>query len=233
MTTKRAELLKRLDETLRKVGAQSVLMSDTVGRLVGLNSTDLECLDLLYLAGVTTAGRLASHTGLTTGAMTAVIDRLEDAGFVRRLRDPHDRRRVLVEALPGSMSHIEPLYSRLAATTARLHAGTTIAAWPWWSTICHARSTWSPSTWPGFRRSLRCNAYRPSGSHGPFAATTPPCPRQCRAESEALQAEIGAKYLLDGLLRPTSVAVTSTKDDETDVCSTTRALCDVALSGSR
>ena len=97
-------------------------MSDTVGRLVGLNSTDLECLDLLYLAGVTTAGRLASHTGLTTGAMTAVIDRLEDAGFVRRLRDPHDRRRVLVEALPGSMSHIEPLYSRLAATTARLHA---------------------------------------------------------------------------------------------------------------
>ena len=116
------DLLNRLDETLRKVGAQSVLMSDTVGRLVGLNSTDLECLDLLYLSGATTAGRLAAHTGLTTGATTAVIDRLEQAGFVRRMRDPHDRRRVLVEARPGSIRYIEPLYRRLAATTAQLNA---------------------------------------------------------------------------------------------------------------
>jgi DNA-binding MarR family transcriptional regulator len=122
MTPKRTALLKQLGETLRKVGAQSVLMSDTVGQLVGLNSTDLECLDLLYLSGATTAGRLAVHTGLTTGATTAVIDRLEQAGFVRRMRDPHDRRRVLVEARPGSLRHIEPLYRRLAATTARLNA---------------------------------------------------------------------------------------------------------------
>ena len=55
--------------------------------------------------------------------MTAVIDRLEDAGFVRRLRDPHDRRRVLVEALPGSIRVTSSRStSRLAATTARLHA---------------------------------------------------------------------------------------------------------------
>ena len=90
MTPKRTALLKQLGETLRKVGAQSVLMSDTVGRLVGLNSTDLECLDLLYLSGATTAGRLAAHTGLTTGATTAVIDRLEQAGFVRRMRTTGD-----------------------------------------------------------------------------------------------------------------------------------------------
>ena len=79
-TVARSELLRQLDEAVRKVSAQSVLMSDAVARLVGLNSTDLECLDLLYLAGPTTAGRLATHTGLTTGAMTAVIDRLERAG---------------------------------------------------------------------------------------------------------------------------------------------------------
>ena len=79
MTTRRTALLRQLDETLRKVGAQSVLLSDTVGRLVGINSTDLECLDLLYLSGPTTAGRLAEHTGLSTGAMTAVIDRLASA----------------------------------------------------------------------------------------------------------------------------------------------------------
>ena len=123
MTSRRAGLLARLDETLRKVSAQSVLMSDAVGHLVGLNSTDLECLDLLYLAGPTTAGRLAEHTGLTTGAITAVIDRLERAGFVRRLRDPRDRRRVLVTASPRSLQRIEPLYRRLAARTAALNAG--------------------------------------------------------------------------------------------------------------
>lgn len=117
----RTDLLKQLDETLRKVGAQSVLLSDTVAKLVGLNSTDLECLDLLDMAGATTAGRLAQHAGLTTGAMTAVIDRLERAGFVRRLRDPQDRRCVRVEALPRTFRQIAALYQRLAEGTARLH----------------------------------------------------------------------------------------------------------------
>ena len=117
----RSELLRQLDQTLRKVGAQSVLLSDTVAKLVGLNSTDLECLDLLYLAGATTAGRLAQHAGLTTGAMTAVIDRLERAGFVRRLRDSQDRRCVRVEALPGRIKQIATLYEQLAKATARMH----------------------------------------------------------------------------------------------------------------
>ena len=99
----RPELLKTLDETLRKVGAQSVLMSDTISKLVGANPTDLECLDLLHLSGKTTPGKLAAHTGLTTGATTAVIDRLERAGFARRLRNTEDRRSVLVEALPDRL----------------------------------------------------------------------------------------------------------------------------------
>jgi len=117
----RADLLKQLEETLRKVGAQSVLLSDTVAKIVGLNSTDLECLDLLEMAGPITAGRLAEHAGLTTGAMTAVIDRLERAGFARRLRDAEDRRCVRVEALSRNFRHIAGLYRRLAESTARLH----------------------------------------------------------------------------------------------------------------
>ena len=56
----RQQLLKALDEAGRRLGAQTVLVSDLVATRVGLNSTDLECLDLLYLAGATTAGRLAS-----------------------------------------------------------------------------------------------------------------------------------------------------------------------------
>jgi DNA-binding MarR family transcriptional regulator len=117
----RDDLLKTLDETLRNVGAQSVLMSDAVAKLVGLNPTDLECLDLLGLAGATTAGRLASATGLTTGAMTAVIDRLERAGFARRVRDAEDRRCVLVEARPEKLRRIEMLYVPIARAVARLN----------------------------------------------------------------------------------------------------------------
>lgn len=121
----RTQLLQALDRAIRRVGAQSVLMSDTIASRVGLNSTDLECLDLLFLAGPTTAGQLAAHTGLTTGAMTAVIDRLERARFVRRRRDAHDRRRVLVEVLPRAPGVLGPFYAPLAAAMARLHDGLT------------------------------------------------------------------------------------------------------------
>lgn len=117
----RTELLDTLDRVLRRVSAQSVLISDTVASHVGLNSTDLECLDLLFLAGPTTAGQLAAHAGLTTGAMTAVIDRLERARFVRRAHDLRDRRRVLVEVLPRTLERIQPLYDPLAAAMVRLH----------------------------------------------------------------------------------------------------------------
>ena len=92
-----------------------------MAKLVGANPTDLECLDLLGLGGPTTAGRLAAHTGLTTGAMTAVIDRLERAGFARRLRNTEDRRSVLVEALPDRLRQIEAFYQPLAVAVARLN----------------------------------------------------------------------------------------------------------------
>ena len=111
--TPREHLLVALDEAIRKVGAQAVLISDLVATRVGLNSTDLECLDLLQLAGPTTAGQVSAHTGLTTGATTAVIDRLERAGFVKRRRDPEDRRVVLVDVMAHCGPHIEPLYHRV------------------------------------------------------------------------------------------------------------------------
>jgi DNA-binding MarR family transcriptional regulator len=118
----RPQLLKALDEACRKVGALSVLISDLVAARVGLNSTDLECLDLLLLSGSTTAGRVASHTGLTTGATTAVIDRLEAAGFVKRRRDGRDRRVVLIDVVQERTALIEPFYSPLVGACAALHA---------------------------------------------------------------------------------------------------------------
>jgi DNA-binding MarR family transcriptional regulator len=117
----RPELLKSVDEMLRKVSAQSVLISDLVASLVGLNSTDLECLDLLLLAGPTTAGKLAEHTGLTSGATTAAIDRLERAGFVTRHRDEQDRRRVLVDIVASGIERIAPYYAPLQARVKQLN----------------------------------------------------------------------------------------------------------------
>jgi len=119
--TPRDRLLTALDEAIRKVGAQAVLISDLVATRVGINSTDLECLDLLQLAGPTTAGQMAARSGLTTGATTAMIDRLERAGYVRRQRDAADRRVVVVEVLEHCGSHIAPLYQPIQKELEKLH----------------------------------------------------------------------------------------------------------------
>ena len=72
-------------------------MDAAVAEWLGVNRTDVICLDILARLGTVPAGRLAEESRLTTGAVTAVLDRLERAGYVRRLADPSDRRRVLVE----------------------------------------------------------------------------------------------------------------------------------------
>jgi len=121
-STPRDRLLVALDEAIRKVGAQAVLISDLVATRVGINSTDLECLDLLQLNGPITAGQMSTRSGLTTGATTAMIDRLERAGYVRRRRDSGDRRVVVVEVLEHCGSHIAPLYQPIQKDLEKLHA---------------------------------------------------------------------------------------------------------------
>jgi DNA-binding MarR family transcriptional regulator len=76
---------------------------------VGMNRTDMRCLDLIDQAGGMTAGELARAAGLTTGAVTAVIDRLEKAGMARRVPDPADRRRVRLEVTPKLWERTGPL----------------------------------------------------------------------------------------------------------------------------
>ncbi|MGR0320742.1 MarR family winged helix-turn-helix transcriptional regulator [Agromyces sp. ZXT2-3] len=97
-STRRA-LLARNAEVMRDFMAHAVLFQDAVARSAGLNGTDLQAVGLLLSSGPATPGELAARTGLTAGgAITAVVDRLERAGFVSRSRDPQDRRRVLVTA---------------------------------------------------------------------------------------------------------------------------------------
>ena len=76
---------------------------------LGMNRTDMRCVDLIDQAGGMTAGELARAAGLTTGAVTAVVDRLEKAGMARRVADPTDRRRVRIEATPRVWELTGPL----------------------------------------------------------------------------------------------------------------------------
>ena len=91
------------------------MFHQAVAECVGLNVTDHKCLDVLVRSGPMTAGQLAQLTGLTTGAVTGVLDRLERAGFVRRQSDPSDRRRVIAQPLIEQAERkIAPLFAGLA-----------------------------------------------------------------------------------------------------------------------
>lgn len=116
MTPERRAILDTLNQHLRWLSAYSVLFSHLVARRLGVNSTDLEAYDILTLSGPIPAGRLAALTGLTTGAATSLIDRLEDIGLARREPDPADRRRVIVRALPppeAFQATATPVYARM------------------------------------------------------------------------------------------------------------------------
>ena len=76
---------------------------------LGMNRTDMRCVDLIDQAGGMTAGELARAAGLTTGAVTAVVDRLERVGVARRVPDPADRRRVRIETTPKLWELTGPL----------------------------------------------------------------------------------------------------------------------------
>ena len=89
--------MHRLGDEIRAGQRATDAVDEAVTELFGVNRTDARCMDILEQHGRMTAGQLASLSGLSTGAVTAVVDRLERAGYARRVPDPSDRRRVLVE----------------------------------------------------------------------------------------------------------------------------------------
>ena len=96
-------------------------MDQAVADALGLNRTDMRCTDVLEQEGAVTAGRLAKATGLTTGAITSVIDRLERAGYARRVRDETDRRRVLVELTPEVLERSRAFYAEHQKLSERIY----------------------------------------------------------------------------------------------------------------
>jgi DNA-binding MarR family transcriptional regulator len=103
MTKKRVELLRELESENRRSNAGALSYLQAVAERSGMNLTDLQCANILTSTGPIAAGRLAEEMGLTTGAITGVVNRLEQAGYVRREKDPADARRVVVEPITEAL----------------------------------------------------------------------------------------------------------------------------------
>lgn len=122
-TDRHAELSQALSKAGRQLSTAEIFFHRSVAESVGLSAADHKYLDVLMQEGPVTAGRLAERTGLTTGAVTGAIDRLEEAGLVRRTRDPEDRRKVIVEPLrEEAMRKIGPAFEGLAEAMQALNA---------------------------------------------------------------------------------------------------------------
>ncbi len=118
----RAELVGRLTIAVRRQVAWTVLHNQAIADRVGMGVTDLHCVNLLDLEGPMTAGRLADLLGLTTGAVTGVLDRLESGGVLRREADPSDRRRVIARLVPEGMERVRAAYREVAAGAGEMYA---------------------------------------------------------------------------------------------------------------
>ncbi|MFF5075939.1 MarR family transcriptional regulator [Actinoplanes sp. NPDC000266] len=114
-----ADLMRAGRETSRL----SMVFRYAIADRLGLTVSDLECLDFLSDAGSATAGQVAERTNLTTGAVTSMLRRLQQAGYVTADRDPADRRRVIVTLRPERAAEVDRPYERFAGRAERLIEG--------------------------------------------------------------------------------------------------------------
>jgi DNA-binding MarR family transcriptional regulator len=120
-TPERAELGIAFVAAIRKTSSLMQLMSQAAADRIGINATDLNCLNILSFSGQLTAGELAKATGLTTASITGVVDRLEQAGFVHRERDATDRRRVVVHLdTARALATIAPVFGPMLGSWQRM-----------------------------------------------------------------------------------------------------------------
>jgi DNA-binding MarR family transcriptional regulator len=121
MSRDKRSVFEELVYEIRRSQEATQRFDDAVAEAAGLNRTDMRCLDIIGLEGPVTAGRLAEATGLSTGAMTTALDRLERAGYARRVRDTTDRRRVLVEVTQLAVEGGQRFYGEHQAQSERLY----------------------------------------------------------------------------------------------------------------
>jgi DNA-binding MarR family transcriptional regulator len=119
----RDQLLEAFGQEMRQLVAETVVFNQAVADRLGLHPTDLQCLNILTNTGPVTAGQLGAQTGLTTGAVTRLVDRLEQAGYVRRERDTADRRRVTITPVWERLADLGRLYGPMGRAWSELLAG--------------------------------------------------------------------------------------------------------------
>ena len=130
MATKRkltkSVLGEQFDLQVRRMGATNATFVHAVAARLGLNPTDYECLDVLDWTGPITAGQLANQLGLTTGAVSGMLDRLEHSGWVERSQDPNDKRKVIVTLLRTRYPEVAPLYEGTTLAIEGIVAGLSV-----------------------------------------------------------------------------------------------------------
>jgi len=107
----------------REYSIGTVLFHQAVGQLLGVNVTDMKCLDIMTLKGSASPSELAEHTGLSTGATTAMLDRLENAKLIERRPHPTDRRATLVVLSQEAMRKLPAMFESLAKSMETLVLG--------------------------------------------------------------------------------------------------------------
>jgi DNA-binding MarR family transcriptional regulator len=109
----RKQLLEAVIQASSENSTTAVFMHTIIAERVGLGATETKTLFILSSHGALTAGEIAQYTGLTTSSVTSLIDRLESKGFVKRVRDTHDRRRVIVERDEDRLSDLDQVFHSL------------------------------------------------------------------------------------------------------------------------
>jgi DNA-binding MarR family transcriptional regulator len=104
----------------QQFSTSTVLFHTALAERLGLNPTDHKCVDVLMRRGAMTAGQLAEVTGLTTGSITTALDRLEKAHFIKRVPDPQDRRKVILEVIPDRLPEMVPLFEGLVGSYSQM-----------------------------------------------------------------------------------------------------------------
>jgi len=110
---KKTELAERVIRGARQYGISTVLFRNLVGERLGVNVTDMECLGLIIHQGLATPTELARHTGLSSGATTAMLDRLEKSGLIERHPNPADRRGTLIKLAQSGIERVAPWFASI------------------------------------------------------------------------------------------------------------------------
>jgi DNA-binding MarR family transcriptional regulator len=119
MPSDRQKLVEDITDALRASQSTTEVFDERAADHLGINRTDLRCLEIIERLGCVSAGQLAEDSRLTTGSVTAVIDRLERAGLARRVADPSDRRRVMVELTEVATDRTQAIWGPLQAAAER------------------------------------------------------------------------------------------------------------------